>query len=158
MNKLICASGVALLATASAAFAADTEYKGTWCGHSRATVLVSSPELTVLGSETWAIEIPGSIPKTLESATVRCVGYTRVMQGKATSTSACRFTDSTGDTFTGEAQQVPDKPNVWTFLGGTGKWKGVQGTGTYQFVSRGKPAADGSSQLCLQHTGTYTLP
>jgi hypothetical protein len=70
----------------------------------------------------------------------------------------CRFTETTGDTVTGEATVVPDQPNAWTFLAGTGKWKGVQGTGTWQYASRSKPAADGTVGICLQHSGTYTLP
>lgn len=159
MNKLMCATAVALAAAATAAYPAETEYKGLWCGHTKINMLVSSPELTAYTTETWAIEIPGaSVPKALESATVHCVGYTRVAQGKPTAVSTCRFTDTTGDIFAGEATQVPDKPNAWTFLTGTGKWKGVQGTGTYQYVSRGKPAADGTVELCLQHSGRYTVP
>jgi len=159
MNKLMCAAAVALAATATAAYPAATEYKGLWCGHAKINMLGSSPELTVYTTETWAIEIPGaSAPKALESATVHCVGHTRVVQGKATAVSTCQFTDTTGDMFTGEATQAPDKPNAWIFLAGTGKWKGVQGTGTFQYVSRSKPAADGTLQLCLQHSGTYTVP
>jgi hypothetical protein len=159
MNKLMCATAVALAVTATAAYPAETEYKGLWCGHAKLNMLASSPELTVYTSEVWAVEIPGaSAPKSLESATVRCVSYTRVLQGKVTARSTCRFTETAGDTFTGEATQVPDQPNAWTFLTGTGKWKGVQGTGTYQYVSRSKPAADGTVELCLQHSGAYTLP
>jgi hypothetical protein len=159
MKKLMCAAAVALAATATAAYPAETEYKGLWCGHAKINMLGSSPELTAYTSEVWAVEIPGaSVPKSLESATVRCVAYTRVVQGKVTARSMCRFTETTGDTFTGEATVVPDQPNAWTFLAGTGKWKGVQGTGTWQYVSRSKPAADGTSELCLQHSGAYTLP
>jgi hypothetical protein len=159
MKELMCAAAVALAATATAAYPADTEYKGLWCGHAKINMLTSSPELTAYTSDVWAVEIPGaSVPKSLESATVRCVAYTHAVQGKVTSRSTCRFTETSGDTVTGEATVVPDQPNAWTFLVGTGKWKGVRGTGTWQYVSRSKPAADGTVAICLQHWGAYTLP
>jgi len=158
MQKLACAAAVALALAAGAAVAAETQYSGMWCGHSKAKVLVAGPELTVLSTETWAIETPeASKPAALENAAVHCVGCLRIMKGKSWSTAACNFTDSAGDTFTGEAPSKPDAPGTWTFLHGTGKWKGIQGGGTYQIVSRGKPA-QGASALCLTHSGTYTVP
>jgi hypothetical protein len=47
---------------------------------------------------------------------------------------------------------------LWTFLGGTGKWKGVTGSGTYQHVSSSKPRPDGTGEGCTTHSGKYTLP
>jgi len=157
-RRLACATAVALAFGAGTAFATDVQYGGTWCGHGAATVLVAGPELTVLSTETWAIETPGSSkPEVLENAAVHCVGYTRIQSGKSWSTSACHFTNAAGDTLTGEAVSEPGQPGKWTFLGGTGKWKGIQGGGTYKIVSRGKPTK-GSSALCLTHSGTYSLP
>jgi hypothetical protein len=157
-KKIACAAAVALAMGAGTAFAADVEYGGTWCGHSAAKALIAGPELTILSTETWAIETPGtSKPEVLENAAVHCVGYIRILQGKSTSTSACHFTNAAGDTLTGEAVSEPDKPGRWTFLGGTGKWKGIQGGGTYKIVSRGKPEK-GASALCLTHSGTYSVP
>ncbi len=136
--------------------AAETEYNGTWCGHSKSTLLVASPELTVFAPETWAIEVPGSTPKVLANSAVHCVGYYRIMAGQTTAVNSCRFTDPTGDSFTGEARIEPGKPNVWTFLNGTGKWKGIKGTGSFESLSRTKPRQDGS-ELCMHHWGAYTL-
>jgi hypothetical protein len=34
----------------------------------------------------------------------------------------------------------PGKPGTWVFAGGTGKWKGVIGSGTYQHVNSSKLA------------------
>lgn len=154
--RLARAGLAAALAVSGTAVAA--EYGGQWCGHSKINLLVARPGLVVLSSETWGMETPGaSKPKTWENAAVHCVGYVRIVKGKAWSTAGCNFTDSTGDTFAGEAVSEPDQPGRWTFLGGTGKWKGVQGGGHFKIVSRGKPAK-GSTALCLKHSGTYTLP
>ena len=139
-RRLACATAVAMALGAGTAFAADIQYGGTWCGHSTATVLVAGPELTVLSTETWAIETPGSSkPEVLENAAVHCVGYLRILNGKSWGKSACHFTNAAGDTLTGEAVSEPDQPGKWTFLAGTGIWKGIQGGGTYKIVSRGKP-------------------
>lgn len=154
--RLAQAAILGMLAVSGSVVAA--EYGGQWCGHSSITPLVARPGLTVLATETWGIETPGaSTPKDWENAALHCVGYVRIVKGKAWSTSGCNFTDSAGDMFTGEAVSVPDQPGTWTFLGGTGRWKGIQGSGRYEVVSRGKPA-QGASALCLKHSGTYTLP
>jgi hypothetical protein len=70
----------------------------------------------------------------------------------------CLWTDSDGDTFIGTYLDEPGKPGTWAFLGGTGKWKGVTGSGTYQHVSSSKPRPDGTGEGCTTHSGKYTLP
>ncbi len=47
---------------------------------------------------------------------------------------------------------------VWTFLGGAGTWKGVTGTGTWTMAGAGKPAADGSIDICIDMSGKWVLP
>ena len=138
--------------------AAETEYSGTWCGSAKRIVLESNPDVTVAMFDNVGIQTPNSTFKPWENATVHCMGYSRSMQGKLTQKGACRWTDATGDTFTGEYEQVPDKPPVWTFLAGTGKWKGIKGGGSYRVVSVGKPADSGTVQLCMDHSGKYELP
>ncbi|HET7344218.1 MAG TPA: hypothetical protein VFL90_22325 [Methylomirabilota bacterium] len=158
MNKPILTLTMALLALAVTASAADLEYSGTFCGHARNTVLYAGPDLTVVTWESWGIQTPESTFEPWKNASVRCVGYGRVADGKMTSTGSCLWTDSTGDTFIGEFQGVPDKPGVWRFLSGTGKWKGITGGGQYQPVSRGKNFADATAATCTTHSGKYTLP
>lgn len=157
MKRLIRLSALALAAGACAAYGAPTQYGGTWCGHAKVTPIVVGPALSAYTSEVWAIETAGSVPKALEGDAVHCVGYTRIEKGKHTGRSACRFTDPQGDWFVGEATRAPGEPNVWTFLAGSGKWKGIQGSGTFKIVSQTKPRA-GSLELCLRHSGTFTVP
>ena len=138
--------------------AAETEYSGTWCASAKRTVLESNPDVTVTMIDSLGIQTPNSTFKPWENATVHCMGYYRSMQGKLTQKGACRWTDATGDTFTGEYEGTPDKPPVWTFLAGTGKWKGIKGSGTYRYVTAAKPADSGTLQLCIEHSGKYELP
>ena len=81
---------------------------------------------------------PESTFKPLQNATVHCVVYGRVMQGKQTGMGSCHWTDAAGDTFIGESVDAPDKPGVWTFLSGTGKYNGVTGGGSYSTTAAGR--------------------
>lgn len=162
MNQLMCVGAIALVAAsagACAAQAAETDYTGlTVCGQSKTTMLSSGPDVT---ASLW--EFNGIVPsesafKALQNATAHCMGYQREMQGKRFATSACLWTDASGDTFIGEDVDAPDKPGAWTFPSGTGKWKGVSGGGTYTITAAGKPAADGTMGLCFLPTGKWNLP
>jgi hypothetical protein len=140
-----------------AAHAEETEYKLTACGHLTTVMLQSSPDLTVQSEQVWYIIAPPATPKVFENNTGQCVGYARMMNGKRTAMGSCRWTDPDGDTFIGESVDIPDKPGVWTFLSGTGKWKGIRGNGTYQLLGISKPRADGTAELCVLLIGKYAL-
>jgi hypothetical protein len=158
MIKLLSVGAIVMVATTATAQAAETEYRLTVCGHAKGITLETGPDLTVFSNEVWSIVVPPATPKVFENSTGHCVAYNRIMQGKVTDMGSCRWTDPAGDTFIGEYVDAPDKPGTWTFLSGTGKWKGISGSGTYQPVAMGKPAADGSIEFCTLLTGKYTLP
>jgi hypothetical protein len=158
MKKLLYAGAIVLVGTNATVQAAETEYRLTGCAHATSITLESAPNLTVFSNEIWSIVVPPASPQAFENITAHCVGYNRIMQGKVTDMGSCRWTDPAGDTFIGEYVDAPDKPGAWTFLSGTGKWKGISGGGTYQTLAMSKPAADGSIEFCSLLTGKYTLP
>ncbi|MGA2792868.1 MAG: hypothetical protein ABSE69_04940 [Roseiarcus sp.] len=137
-----------------------TDYSGlTVCGQSKDTVLYSEPDLTVsLWEFNGVVPAEAAFKGPLQNATAHCMAYHRVLQGKFSATTACLWTDPSGDTFIGETVDVPDKPGVWTFLSGTGKWKGISGGGTYTVTAAGKPAADGTMGICFSPSGKWKLP
>jgi len=47
---------------------------------------------------------------------------------------------------------------VWTWLAGTGKFKGIQGGGSFKQLFNGKPVEPGTTQGCRRDWGKYTLP
>jgi hypothetical protein len=162
MGKMMMTAALAALFAAAAAppaQAGETEYGGTFCSHSKSAMLQAGPDVTALNFETWGIQTPDSPFKPWANATNRCAGNMVVTQGKAAARGECLWTDADGDTFIGSFVDEPGKPvGVWTFLGGTGKWKGVSGSGTYQYVSSSPPRADGTGEGCTTHSGRYTLP
>lgn len=89
---------------------------------------------------------------------MHCVSYGKVLRGKYSGAGSCTFTDPHGDSFTGAWHAASGEPSVWTFLAGTGKWKGIQGKGIFKVVSNHKRFPDGTAAFCLEHHGTYTLP
>jgi hypothetical protein len=141
-----------------AAQAGETEYGGTFCSHSKTTILQPGPEVTAFNLESWGIQISDSAFKPWANATNHCAGNVLFVQGKASSHGECLWTDSDGDTFIGTFVDEPGKPGAWTFVGGTGKWKGVAGSGMYQYVSSIGPRPDGTGDGCVAHSGKYTLP
>lgn len=163
MNKRMLAVAMVLAASvvsaaAVTAWAKDVEYGGEWCGHSKNTMLVAGPELTAWSNESWGIQTADSTFEPWKLATVHCVSYQQVLKGKYSGNGSCTFTDQAGDTFTGAWHIIPDQPNVWTFLAGTGKWRGIKGQGTFKVVPAKKRFPDGTGAYCLVHSGTYTLP
>jgi hypothetical protein len=148
--------GAAVLA--GPALAGETEYGGTFCSHSTTTMLQANPDMTAFELESWGIQTPDSAFKPWANATNHCMGNIAVVQGKMSAHGECLWTDADGDTFIGSFLDEPGKPGAWAFLGGTGKWKGVAGGGTYQYVSSTKPRTDGTGEGCTSHSGKYTLP
>ncbi len=161
MKKLSSLAAVSLLSVSAIAFpaqATEADYTGlTVCGQNKSTTLMATPELTVYSWEFWGIVPPESTFKPLQNATAHCVGYGRVMQGKTTGMASCFWTDAAGDTLIGESVDAPDKPGVWTFLSGTGKYKGISGGGSYSTTAAGKMAPDGTMQMCFSPTGKWNL-
>jgi hypothetical protein len=41
---------------------------------------------------------------------------------------------------------------------GTGKWKGITGSGKFEVISRGKSMELGTFHGCVRDTGTFELP
>jgi len=146
------------MGAAAASHAEEADYKLTACGHLTTVMLQSGPDLSVWSQQVWYAIAPPAVPRVFENNAGHCVDYFRAMNGKLTHMGSCRWTDPDGDTFIGEAVDVPDKPGVWTFLSGIGKWKGISGTGTYSVLNISKPVADGSQDLCVLLTGKYALP
>lgn len=129
----------------------------TNCGSTTITMISSSEELTVFSTESRGIAISNTPDKAFDNATYHCVGVTRVMKGEASWVAYCKYLDPAGDTVVG--QTIGEgKEGTWTFLQGTGKYKGIKGTAKNWAITSGRPITPGTSQGCLKAVGTYTIP
>ncbi len=69
----------------------------------------------------------------------------------------CRYEDADGNTLVEYWYETGEGKGTATFLGGTGKYAGVQGTDTYEFVLT-PDAPEGTFNGYGHSEGSYTLP
>ena len=82
------------------------------------------------------------------------------MAGQLTALSYSKFMDPDGDfviTETITSGAPGETEGNFKFLQGTGKWKGIKGSGKVRTITRGKPITPGTSQGCGRWTGTFEL-
>lgn len=96
------------------------------------------------------------------NATVRCIGSLTVINNSwDDETGNCITTRPDGDqVFTalkGSGKSGGEAKGTWTFIGGTGKLAGIQGSGEFTRTSL-RPAVPGTSQSVSRVTGSYKLP
>jgi hypothetical protein len=101
MRKHVVMAMIASMALAGTAWGTEMEYSGTLCGIQKRNVLYPTSDLTVLSVESWGIQPSESTFEPWKNASVHCVGYGRITQGKFSSTGSCLWTDLAGDTFIG---------------------------------------------------------
>ena len=80
LSIAVAAALVGASAFALAAQAAETEYKFTWCGLAKSTMLTAGPDLTIWTDDVGGMVTPDSGFKPFENAALRCMGYHRVMR------------------------------------------------------------------------------
>lgn len=149
-------AALALAALAPVAWTAEASYDFVACTHSKRTMLEATPEFVVFGSESWGI-VASSTTKEWERATTHCIGVVRVMAGKPSAKGICKWLDAAGNTASGEFDMAATGENKFTWLTGTGKLKGITGSGTFQYLSQGE-IQPGTSQNCRRDWGKYTTP
>jgi hypothetical protein len=126
------------------------------CGDSLTTIIVSTPEFTIMGIEGKGINLDNLASKAFDNMTYHMVGVLKVESGKLAGTLYSKYMDPSGDFVVVEISQVGMERD-WRYLYGTGKWKGVTGGGKAFPFTKGKPISPGTSQSCAKITGTYEL-
>ena len=83
------------------------------------------------------------------------------MAGQLTALSYSKLMDPDGDfvileTITSGA--LGEMEGNFKFLQGTGKWKGIKGSGKARAITHGRPITPGTLQGCGRFTGTFEVP
>lgn len=92
--------------------------------------------------------------------TQRCIGTVANVEGKLAANGWCRNVDpKTGD-WTLAQWTGSDKPGhgTWSIDYGTGKWKGLTASGTYEPIGPTRPVEAGTYQNCVRIRGTMKMP
>jgi len=124
---------------------------------------------------------PASEDKEFSFGSIECIGITRsnqenkifdnmsfldVVVGRvegeqSTVYSLSKYMDRDGDYVIMEFSESGLSPRLegtWKILYGTGKWKGIKGSGKHVHAARGKPIKPGTFQGYARNTGTFELP
>lgn len=156
------APSIAVLSLAAVAAAPTTarevSYESIVCSHARHMLLEAGPDMVAFGVEQWGVVARTNVPE-FENGTTHCVGYLRIVAGKPIGKGMCKWIAASGDTAVGEWEHPESGDNRWTWLSGTGAFKGISGAnGSFKALGPTKPAAPGTSQNCRRDWGSFTLP
>jgi hypothetical protein len=88
---------------------------------------------------------------------MECVGTFEASGRASQSRGYCVYQDAGGDRIHGVDTRT-SQGYVWEFRGGTGKFEGVSGSGTVDFLGQLPPIRPGTMQACRRVVGTYRLP
>jgi hypothetical protein len=156
MGKMLGFLVIGLVACVPTLWAAEKAYEHVWCFSGKVMALESTADITALSVDSLGI-VTHSTAKEFENASGHCVGYVRIMAGKSVGKGLCKFLGSEGDSSVLE-WDLTGTESPWSFLSGTGKFKGIQGGGLWKNVASGKPIAEGTVQNCDKAWGKYKLP
>ena len=135
---------------------AETPYDITNCYYGTSTALYRSKELTILSVDIKGIARSNHENKVFDNCSFHTVQVLQIMNGKLKRSGYTKFMDLDGDYFFVEISG--GKNATVKFLYGTGKWKGITGTGKFERIARGKAMEPGTFQGCVRNTGTFELP
>jgi hypothetical protein len=134
---------------------AETSYEITSCYSGTFTDLLRSEELTILTTDVKGIAVSNHENKIFNNCSFHTTQIIQIMNGKWKRSGYTKFMDPDGDYFFVEISG--EKSAVLKFLYGTGKWKGITGTGKFERIARGKAIEPGTFQGCVRNTGTFEL-
>lgn len=99
-----------------------------------------------------------SADKTFHALGFECVGAFEYRGTTGQHRGYCVWQDAAGDKIYGVDSLTPQGGYVWEFLGGTGKFKGIQGAGKVERTGAVAQLRAGVMQGCRRLTGAYKLP
>jgi hypothetical protein len=122
------------------------------CQNMTITTILETGDLIIMGYESKGIVIDNTESKFFDNSTTHLVGLTKIDKGKVTYSFIGKYLDPIGDFYVIEGSQ-----GDWKFIYGTGKFRGITGSGKSIGLTKGKPVSPGTAQSCSKITGTYEL-
>jgi len=93
----------------------------------------------------------------MDKMSFRCVGLNTTFDTKKTSESICEVVDRQGDKQLARVSLGSDGKTTREVLAGTGKFEGMQMSGTVTELGPFPTIKPGTYQACNRQTGTYKL-
>src|SRR5512134_1267771 len=124
---------LALAGASLAVQAQERSYEIKVCSVAETTVIDKAGDVTIMSSVTRGMADSVAPGGSFDKTSFECRGVTNASKGGVDYNSRCTFVDADGHKVVGATAGNAQGWN-WKFLGGTGKWEGIEGGGT------GKPA------------------
>ena len=145
---------IAVAVACAPVFAQEQSYEIKVCSATEVTVIDRAGETTILASVSRGIADSVKPGGAFDKTTFECRGVTNASKTGLDYNSRCTFVDADGDRVVG-ATAGHAKGWNWKFLGGTGKWEGIQGGGTGKSIGAYPRLSPSVSAGCGLATGTY---
>jgi hypothetical protein len=138
------------------AFAQEQSYDLKICSTTERSVIDNAGDTTVFStvSRGMADSIKPGGP--FDKTAYECRAVADASKAGFSYTSRCTFVDADGHKVIGTSTGTQEGWK-WTFLGGTGKWEGIQGSGTGKAIGRYPRLSPAVSAMCGHSTGTFSL-
>jgi hypothetical protein len=148
---------LAAAALVQGALAAETAYDFVVCTHGKPSVMLeASGDITGYSVEGWGV-VATSKTKEWDNASTHCVGYMRWIEGRPIGKGLCKWTQMTGDSAVGEWEYLPGGQRRYTWLVGSGRLKGIAGSGSFEEMPQAQTVDKGTSQGCRHDWGSYSV-
>lgn len=135
---------------------AETPYDITNCYYGKLTNLYNEEELKIFTTDVRGIARSNNENKVFDNCSFHSVQIIQNLNGQMKRFGHTKFLDPDGDYFFVEVSGGKDA--AVKFLYGTGKWKGITGTGKFERIARGKSMEPDTFHGCVRNTGTFELP
>ena len=124
------------------------------------TEALSTKEFSFYNGECMGITRSNLESKVFENVTVHHLAIGKVEAGQGTQYALAKYTDRDGDYVVMEFNETPPpdrQEGTWKMLYGTGKWKGIKGSGKHVHLGYGR-IKPGTDVVYHRNTGTFELP
>jgi hypothetical protein len=141
--------------------AAQQTYTTLECRAGTVSPLAKTDEAFIFAIDHRGVQQSNHESRLFHNWTQRCVGTVAVIAGKSSGNGWCRNVEpGSGDTILIHWIADEQKAGAGTFrlAGGTGKFKGTTGGGTYEPSGAFRPVDDGTYQSCINVKGTALIP
>ena len=147
---------VAAILVCAPVFAQEQGYEIRICSTTEASVIDRAGESTILANVTRGIADSVKPGGPFDKTTFECRAVVDASKAGFSYASRCTFVDADGHKVVGGSVGTQEGW-TWTFLGGTGKWEGIQGGGTGKSTARYPRLSPAVSAGCGLAKGTYSL-
>jgi hypothetical protein len=136
---------------------ASEPFESTSCVSGSMNIIHANKELMASSFDIKGMLRSDSNSEIFNDVSEWCVGLFSRVGDEITQRGFCKYIYLNGDINIIEWDGKANGGN-FKFLMGTGKWKGIEGGGTWSIIQRAKSVAPGTLQNCRKLKGTYELP